>query len=271
MKKGLTVVMLTHNEKTTISRALLSVKDIADQIVLVDDCSEKSFLDICRKAAPNAEIYVRKLDDFSGQKNFGISKARHEWILNLDADEEVSPELANEIKNAVSQDDVHAAFKIMFATAYFERFLENSESHIRLFRNDGTVFAGSVHEGLKIKGHIECMKSPIMHHHWKGYDNWFEKLNKYAYMAAISDIRKGKNYSKIGILLRMLVVPVINFFDGFLIKRRFQLGFDGLVHSMSGGSNAIRRFAFYYEIKFKDPELFKKEFGSEKNGEESAK
>ena len=133
MESGLTVVMLTNNEKSTIARALLSVKPIASQVVIVDDFSEGRFLELCKKSAPAAEIYRKKLRDFSAQKNFGISKARHEWILNLDADEEVSPELADEIRNIVSSDRAHAAFRMMFATEYCGRMLENSEAHARLF------------------------------------------------------------------------------------------------------------------------------------------
>lgn len=263
-REGLTALILTHNESDKIAKALNSVKSIADQIVIVDDNSEKSFVDLCKRISPKTEIYKRKLDDFASQKNFGISKASHEWVLNLDADEEVSPKLAAEIRELCAAGSVYDAFSIKFTTVLFGKYLKNHESHIRLFRNGGAKFEHSVHESLKIRGKMGKLKGDIIHHHWNGFDEWFSKLNYYARQAALRDIRNGKNFSKTGILLRMLFVPLVNFVDGFFIKKRYKLGFDGFVHSIVGGANSMRRFAIYYEIKYKRPALFQREFGRDK-------
>lgn len=260
-KNGLSIVILTHNEKDKIGRTLASIRSIADQIIIVDDCSDESFRNLCKKLAPKSEIYMRKLDDFATQKNFGISKVKYEWILNLDADEEVSPQLGNEIKDVVMSSPPYDAFNIKFTTVLFGKFLENNERHVRLFRNNGIKFENSVHEVLKINGKIGQLKWDIIHHHWNGYADWFQKLDKYAYQGALRDIRNGKNYSRPGIMARMVLIPFVNFLDGYLVKKRYKLGFAGFVHSVVGATNAIRRFAIYYEIKFENAKLFRNEFG----------
>lgn len=262
-KKGLSVVILAHNEPE-IFKALNSVKPIADQIILIDDNSPVPFRRLCKKIAPKAEIYRRKLDDFSAQKNFGISKSRYGWILNIDADEEVSPQLAEEIKSIVKNNPDVDAFRIPFTTLYFGKYLENHESHVRLFKNSGIKFRNAIHEKVDVKGKTDVLKESIIHHHWKGYSIWKKKLKRYAYEAALRDIRNGKDYSKMGILLRMLLIPLVNFLDGFILKRRYKLGFKGFQHSLIGGMNAKNRFAVYYDIKYNKPDIFKNELGKDK-------
>ena len=103
----LSVTIITLNEEENISRCIGSVKDIADEIIVVDSGSTDNTVEIARKYG--AKVYVRKFDNYASQKNYAAGKATGEWILSLDADEIIEPELAREMKSKINNSKVGAS------------------------------------------------------------------------------------------------------------------------------------------------------------------
>ncbi|KKQ73899.1 MAG: Glycosyl transferase, group 2 family, partial [Candidatus Woesebacteria bacterium GW2011_GWB1_38_5b] len=97
--KTLTVTIITLNEEKDLPRCLGSIKEIADEIVVVDCGSTDGTVEVARRFG--AKVYFRKFDNYTNQKNFAASKVNGDWILSIDADEEISPELALEIKSKI--------------------------------------------------------------------------------------------------------------------------------------------------------------------------
>ena len=102
MKNYLTAIVITKNEEVNIGRCLSSVK-FADEIIVVDSGSTDKTVTIAKRF--NAKVYGRKFDDYAAQRNFAVSKASGEWILSLDADEEITEALAKEIREVINKDD----------------------------------------------------------------------------------------------------------------------------------------------------------------------
>ncbi|MDR0734463.1 MAG: glycosyltransferase family 2 protein [Elusimicrobiota bacterium] len=103
----LSLIIITKNEEAHIAACLESVRGLADEIILVDSRSTDKTLEIASKY--KAKIFTRDFDSFTSQKAYALAQARGEWVLNLDADEELSPALREEIKNTL-KDAAHDAF-----------------------------------------------------------------------------------------------------------------------------------------------------------------
>jgi glycosyltransferase involved in cell wall biosynthesis len=140
---ALSVVVITFNEMANI-RACLDSVHWCDDIVVVDSGSTDGTLDICREFTPC--VFTRDWQGYAAQKNWGIAQARHPWILNLDADERVSPELQTEIRARVS-DDLTDGYLIPFRNYLGGRWMRYGvlypDWYLRLFRKDHCQFQGT--------------------------------------------------------------------------------------------------------------------------------
>ncbi len=142
----ISAVIITLNEEDRLPDALASLQGIADEIVVVDSYSTDRTLAIA--SAAQARVWQNRFEDYGQQKNFAMGKAAHEWILNLDADERVSPELKRaiaELKEGAAPADA-AAFAIKRKTFYLGRWIRHSgwypDRKVRLFRKSAADLAG---------------------------------------------------------------------------------------------------------------------------------
>jgi len=155
MTDGVTAVVLTKNEEKNISRCLSSLSWCSD-IVVIDDFSTDKTLEIVKKY--NARVYVHALQkDFSAQRNFGLEKAKNDWVLFIDADEEISLSLQYEITNLLSQQfNPETGFYVKRVDEMWGRKLLHGEVGncflLRLAKKDAGKWVGKVHEVWKIKG-----------------------------------------------------------------------------------------------------------------------
>lgn len=147
----LSVVIITRNEAPRIGDCLTSVRALTQDIVIVDALSDDGTADLCR--AHGARVFVRAWPGYSAQKNFGNTQARHDWILSLDADERVSPELADAIRRELEAGAPCEAYAIRFENYFGARRIRfgawNPEFHTRLFDRRALAWnEDDVHEGL---------------------------------------------------------------------------------------------------------------------------
>ncbi len=150
---SVSVVIIALNEEQRVGDCLDSVRGLSDDIVVVDAESRDRTCEICR--AKGARVFERRWSGFSEQKNFGNAQARHQWILSLDADERVTPELAASIRREFAQGRLsRSAYSIRFRNYFGEREVcfgaWNPEWHVRLFdRGMYDWNTDEVHEGLR--------------------------------------------------------------------------------------------------------------------------
>lgn len=230
----LSVTVITLNEEKDILRSLKSVKEIADEIVVVDSGSTDKTVELCKSVS--AKVYVRKFDNYSNQKNFAISKASGDWILSLDADEEIEPALAQEIREKVlkaSDPSKTVAYSIPRKNIILGKFIKYSrwqpelDRHVWLFKRKLGIWEGQVHEELAVKGEIGVLKHHKIHYQYETVAQFLEMMNRYSELEAKQKVADGQKFS----LIKMIVQPKYNFLVRYVYRLGFLDGWRGFILS----------------------------------------
>ncbi len=243
----ISAVLITFNEEKRLELALKSVQGLVSEIIVVDSHSTDDTVRIARRYSEH--VYERNWANFADQKNFANSKASCLWILSLDADERVSPELRAEILSLAKGEHACAGFSAPRQVRYLGRWIRHSgwfpDRKVRLFRKDRARWEGDfVHEALVVDGRIEKLKGAI--HHFT-YDNIAEHV---ACINKFSDLGAQKLYArkKRCRLFHLLCWPVGRFLKSYVLKLGFLDGFPGLVISVLNGYSIFIRYAKLREI-----------------------
>ena len=184
----ISVLILTHNEAHDLPATLDSVA-WCDDVHVFDSFSTDATAEIAR--ARGAHLTQRKFDDYSSQRNAALDTLpfKHDWIFILDADEQVSPELAAEIQSVVCDAAAEvAAFRVRRNDFFLGRQLKHAQMtpwYVRLVRHGRARYWRKVNEVLKVDGRVETLNNPLRHYPFsKGLDHWKAKHTRYATMEA---------------------------------------------------------------------------------------
>lgn len=180
----ISAIVLSHNDQEVIAKTLKSVS-WCDEIIVVDDESVDKTVDVAKKNG--ATVYKRRLDgDFAAQRNFGLSKAKGDWVLFVDSDEVVSSSLAKEIQESTDIDAV--GFYLRREDTLFGKRLEHGETArvrlVRLAKKDAGMWVRPVHEVWQLKGLIGELKNPLVHTPHPTIAEFIEEINKYSTLNA---------------------------------------------------------------------------------------
>lgn len=234
----ITATVITFNEEHNIAVALDSLS-WADEIIVVDSESTDLTVEIARQFTDR--IFVRPWPGYSAQKNFASDQAANDWIFSLDADERVSPELADQIKQLkLATSPVAATFEMPRLTSYLGRWIKHSGWHpdykLRLYDRSRAQWRGDyVHETLEVNGKIERIKGNILHYTVRDASEHHLRMDRYTTLAARQLSSQGKHVS----LASLLLSPAAVFLRSYIFKLGFLDGIPGL---------AIARFAAHYEF-----------------------
>jgi len=222
-------VIITYNEEDRLPDALASVREVADEIVVVDSFSTDRTVEIAREAG--ARVVQNRFEDYGQQKNFAMTQAGSEWILNLDADERVSPELQRAIaawKGGAAPLNA-SAFAIKRKTFYLGRWIRHSgwypDRKIRLFRKDAAAWHGRIHERLDVRGTVARLDGDILHFTYRDIGDHVRRLDRYSAFQAEEIIRQEKKC----LFLRLAILPPVTFLRHYFWKSGILDGFPGLV------------------------------------------
>ncbi|OGY22863.1 MAG: hypothetical protein A2172_02895 [Candidatus Woykebacteria bacterium RBG_13_40_15] len=218
----LSVVILTREKERYLEQVLASLS-FADEIILVVDSvrsgsrSEK----IGRKY--KAKTFLHKFKNYEEQKNFGIEKSSSDWILNLDSDEIVPPELGEEMETVIKSKNYNGYMmpsKNFIGNRWVRFGGLYPDYHIRLFKKTKGEFFGSVHESVKLEGNFSYLKNPVIHYTYASLSDYWAKVKKYSTLEAERDFRDGKKipwflYFKIPLRFTKLYFIQLGFLDGF--------------------------------------------------------
>ncbi len=190
MQQILSTIILTKNEENDIVDCIETL-NFADEIIIIDDYSTDRTLDVVKDLnRKNIHCYKRKLEnDFSAQRNFGLSKAKGIWILFVDADERISKELGREIINKISDQNLkESGFFIKRLDEIWNRRLEYGETGnirlLRLAKRNSGAWSGRVHEKWQINGITSTLKNEIIHYPHKNLRNFLSEINYYSTLRA---------------------------------------------------------------------------------------
>ncbi len=219
------------------------------EVILVDSGSTDNTLEIAKKY-DNCKIFHQEWLGFAGQKAFALNKCSNEWVVNLDADEEISLELKDEIKSAMLQSEYVALESPMIEDMLGKKPSKYTffNSKIRCFKKDcGSYESKLVHESIKIKGRVKKVTAPIYHHPNISLSELIAKQNKYSQLRAEEKFNKGKN---IGFVKLLLVFP-FTFLKSYFLKRNFLNGSAGLIISMQVAYYSYCKYAKLWELNNK--------------------
>ncbi len=182
----ITSIILTKNEENNIKECIKSL-NWTDKIIVIDDYSTDDTVQIAK--ANGATVYKRNLNnDFSLQRNYGVSKVDSEWILIVDADERIPEELRNEILGILDFKSDKDAYSLKRTDVIWGKKIKYGEqgniSLIRFFKKDSGTFNGKIHEVLKVKGKIGKLNNPIIHFPHQTINEFLKEINFYTEIRA---------------------------------------------------------------------------------------
>lgn len=230
--EALSVVLIAQDEERTIGEVLSAVKEIATEIILVDSGSTDRTKEIATEYG--AQVLHQDWLGYSAQKNFALSKAKCSWILSLDADEVITKQLRDEIKDILSGELCQRwdGFKVPRLMFVGERSVGHGgfypDAQLRLFRNGMGKFNDRlVHESVELDGRITNLNHHLLHYSYRDLDHFASSLDKYARLAAKEAHRKGVSKAKTS-LLNLWLHPIWTFLWRYLWRAGFLDGPLGL-------------------------------------------
>ena len=238
----LSVIIITYNEMDNIERCLEAAK-WADEIVIVDSSSADDTVKIAKRYTD--KVFVTKTwPGFGKQKAKALSYATQEWVLSIDADEVISPELKAEILQVIQKTD-HVGFRLPEKTIFSGQIVKYADAmtcHLRLFkRQSGQFDDAPVHENIIMnEGKIGRLSQPIYHYSFKDVAQLLSKMNQYSSILAEAAIAQGKTSSVFKASLHGLWM----FLRVYLLRRGFLDGRIGLILSVARAAGS-----FYKHVK----------------------
>jgi glycosyltransferase involved in cell wall biosynthesis len=241
----LSVAIISFNEENNIARAVNSAKAIADEVVVLDSNSTDKTREIAESLG--ARVYLQDWLGYSEQKNLCNTKCSGEWILSLDADEDLSMEICDSILKAIDAGN-YDGYRINRRTFYMGKMLKYSwqpDIHLRLVKRcKNPRWEGSIHEVFKVDGRVGELKGDIIHHSYKNFAHHMGKSASLAYQAALAYKRRGKPSSWGGILFK----PAFTLFKKLILKRGLLDGTRGIIAGLSGAYYTYMKYSFLWEM-----------------------
>lgn len=245
---GISAVIITKNEERNIRRCLESIRQVADEVIVVDDFSTDGTVAICREF--NVRVISQQWLGFGPQKNVGNLAAKHEYILSLDADEALDPELAAAILTEKNK-GLQGVYTLCRLNYYYGRFirhgLEFPDIKVRLFHKEQARWADQlVHETLQLPPAVKRvhLNGLLLHYSYYTFEEHILKANKYTTLAARNYFRNGRKASRMKILLS----PVFTFFRAYFFKRGFLDGKHGFVLAVMHAHGSFVKYVKLWEL-----------------------
>lgn len=237
----LSVVVITKNEAANIRDCLESVSWV-DEIVVLDSGSSDDTVDICRQYT-DAVYGSDDWPGFGAQRNRALARARGEWILALDADERVSPELRREIVQILARTKGPSVYEMPRLSYYCGRAMRHSgwwpDYVARLFRRGAARFSDApVHERLCFEGKPGRLQNHLLHFSFRGLDEVLDKVNRYSTAGALMMRARGQSASLAGAVLHGLWA----FIRTYIVCRGFLDGREGFILAVSNAEGTYYRY-----------------------------
>ncbi len=248
----LSVVVLTKNEESCIAACLESVK-WADEIIVVDDESTDKTVEILKQY--NAKVFHRKMDIEGKHRNWAYAQARNSWVLSLDADETVTPELKIEIENVIQSDEL-AAYDIPLRNFIGNYWVKYGgwypASKVRLFQKDKFKYEeAEVHPRVFIDGKCGHLKSDIIHRGYPDLEHFLNSVNRQSTLEAVKWINTGRKMTLLWATWR----TVDRFFRRYIKRKAYKDGMYGFVIAYFDSLYQILSYVKFLEMKNRNKKI----------------
>lgn len=244
----LSVTIITRDEEADIADAIASVA-WADEVLVVDSHSSDRTIEIARGASAPVVVIVREWPGYVEQKNFAAGQAAHDWILSLDADERVTPELAAEVKRTL-QAPAHTAYEVPRLTWHLGRWVRGTDWYpdyqTRLYDRRRARWTGKyVHEAVAVDGTRGRLRGHLQHFAYRGIADHLETIDRYTSHAARQMLEAGRRAT----MWHLAFHGPLAFLRNYIAKGGFALGRVGLIVSTMNAYYVFLKFAKLWELQ----------------------
>jgi glycosyltransferase involved in cell wall biosynthesis len=243
----ISVVIITLNEERNLERCLKSVQEIADETIVVDSYSNDQTETIAKRH--HVRFVSQSFLGYVEQKNFATALAKNDWVLSLDADEELSPELIQSIKTLQPEPQT-IAYKLSRYSNYCGKWIKHSgwypDVKVRLFnRHHGQWEGEKIHEYWqpKTKVRIHVLKGYLFHYTYHSVSDYFKQIEHYSEILAWREVDKGNTTS----LITVALAPVWKFFYNYFIRLGFLDGYEGYVICKLSAFASFAKYSKVYQ------------------------
>ena len=246
MKAPLSAVLITRNAAAVLEPCLESLA-FADEIVVVDSGSSDRTAEIARERG--ARLVQKEWLGFGRQKQFAVEQAKFDWVLCLDADERVSPELARSIAAALAA-PVSPVYRMPRRNRFLGRWLAHGEGYPdwspRLFNRQNARWSDDlVHEKVLYAVTPGTLAGDLLHDSSDDLTAYLERQNRYTTLAARQALEQGRSAG----VLHLLLSPVVRFIKFYVLRLGFLDGIPGLLHISIGCINSYVKYAKLIELR----------------------
>ena len=236
------------NEERNIRRCLESIK-WCDEIVIIDSGSTDNTLQICREYT--SQIFHREWMGYVKQKSYGLENCSSEWILNIDADEEVTPTLRDDILEALKSNSNNVnGYMISRVVFHLGKWWRKGgwypEYRLRVCRKANTTWGGTdPHEKAVVEGQTARLNGELLHYTYTGVSDQITRLNRYSTTVAENMFKSGERAS----VFKMFFNPGLRFLKFYLLKKGFREGFPGLIVAYIEAYYVFLKYLKLWEIE----------------------
>jgi (heptosyl)LPS beta-1,4-glucosyltransferase len=243
-------IVIAKNEENNIARCIESQLGLIDEIVvIVDESSTDSTADIAA-GYPCARVYITEWKGFSETKKYAVSLTQNDWILWIDADEEITLRLKEEISVLKKTGFADNAYKVARRAFFLGKWMKHSGWYpsrvTRLFNRKSAVFnSTNVHEQLVVNGTIGELKNDLNHYTDANIKHYLDKFNSYTSLAAEDLYNKNKKFRLTDIIIR----PFFLFLKMYIIRRGFLDGREGFILAVFSSLYVFTKYTKLWEIE----------------------
>lgn len=246
-REPISACVITFNEERKIGRCLRSLT-WCDEIVVLDSHSTDRTVEIASEYTPH--VYRHDWSGYVGQRNLVREMSHHPWLLFLDADEEISPELRDEILREFSRNgNKYAGYEFPRQVFYLGRWIRHGEWYpdvkVRLFRREfGRSEGEEPHDKVIVNGPVKRLRHPLWHYTYDGIQDHISTLNRFSTIGAHSKFVEEQPFRWRDLLLR----PFFRFLKGYLLKAGFRDGPHGLLIACISAFSVFCKYAKLWEL-----------------------
>jgi (heptosyl)LPS beta-1,4-glucosyltransferase len=259
----ISVVINTLNEEKNLPKAIASVKGLADEVVVVDAKSTDRTVEIAKKAGAKVHIYKKPVRYVEPVRNYAISKAIGDWILILDADEEISSSLSSRLRKIVKNPDADY-YRLPRKNIIFGKWLKHSrwwpDYNIRFFKKGKVIWSEIIHSVPETHGKgldLEAISEyAIIHYHYTSLEQYVERMNRYTTEHAKLRIKDGYKFSWQDLIKK----PSSEFLSRYFQGEGYKDGIHGLaLASLQSFSELVLHLKIWQAGRFKKQDVHIKE------------
>jgi glycosyltransferase involved in cell wall biosynthesis len=259
-KPAVSAIVVCFNEEDRIGDCLESLR-WCDEIVVIDSFSTDRTPEICRRYTDR--FMQREWAGYRDQKAFAHSQATMDWVLLVDSDERVTPELRDEIRDALARDSgAYAGYEVPRLVNYLGRWWWRGgwypDFDVRLFQRERATWGGAdPHEKILVGGKVRRLRNPLQHYSYRNMDDHLRRINQFTSISSRELRNAGGRWHLSDALLR----PAVRFFRSYILKRGFMEGFAGFHVAVTAAVYVFLKYAKLWELELEEKRKLERKRG----------